>query len=236
MRHKERIVASSRDAVYLKLRAQGIKPIRVDEAPGVLNKVLGKGKRWVAIWFLSITIVLISIRFVVLQKNMTSLCEDRAQLYGDPVVIDAASVNGWFGTFGDVGDAWLARHAIPGRVCDCDRRKAQLANIAKSLKRSLLLDVEILDTDLQEVRKMKKMVNGMKRELRTYVEAGGTVEKYMYRVDIRQKAEAQILDTAKREVSRGEDQKKWQKRNSELRAMGLPMVVEDPEISPLCSE
>ena len=37
------------EAAYAALRAQGIKAGHVDEAPGVFNKLFGKGKRWMAI-------------------------------------------------------------------------------------------------------------------------------------------------------------------------------------------
>ena len=39
--HKGVIDASDRDAVYVALRARGIKPSRVDEAPGLFNKLFG---------------------------------------------------------------------------------------------------------------------------------------------------------------------------------------------------
>ena len=39
------IVAPDREAAFQLLRAQGIKPARLEEAPGVFNKLFGKGKR-----------------------------------------------------------------------------------------------------------------------------------------------------------------------------------------------
>jgi hypothetical protein len=74
---------------------------------------------------------------------------------------------------------------------------------------------------------MKRMVNGMKKELREYLRAGGNVEMYMYRADIRQKAEARFLDSARRELQRTDDPEKWRLRNTELRSMGLPMVLDE---------
>ena len=48
-RHKGALNAATRADAYAALKAQGIKPIRCDEAPGFFNLVFGKGKRWLAI-------------------------------------------------------------------------------------------------------------------------------------------------------------------------------------------
>ena len=47
--HRGEIAAATKEAAYAALRAQGIKAGHVDEAPGVFNKLFGKGKRWMAI-------------------------------------------------------------------------------------------------------------------------------------------------------------------------------------------
>lgn len=47
--HKAFITAPTKEAAYAALKAQGIKPGRVEEAPGFFNKLFGKGKRWMAI-------------------------------------------------------------------------------------------------------------------------------------------------------------------------------------------
>ena len=95
VRHEGAIRASSRDAAFAALKAGGIKPIRVDEAPGFFNKLFGKGKRWIAIAFLTIVAVA-SLHYAHRTKVETapSNFEDRAQLYGDPEVISAASERG----------------------------------------------------------------------------------------------------------------------------------------------
>lgn len=229
VRHEGAIRASSKESAYATLKANGIKPIRVDEAPGFFNKLFGKGKRWIAIVFLAIVAV-VSILYAHRTKVEAAGVnfEDRAQLYGDPAVIGAASERGWCATFPDIGDAWLARHAIPGAKCDCESRSPEMPAIADALMSGRKRDVEIGIGDLEEVAKMKRMVNGLKRELCAYVEAGGFIRKYMHRLDIRQRAEAGILESVRRDLQRTDDQEVWKRKNAELRAMGLPMVAAEP--------
>lgn len=228
VRHEGVVSAASKDAAYATLKGRGIKPIRVDEAPGILNKVFGRGKRWLAIGVLSVVAVL-SLVYASRAKRgaIPANCEDRAQLYGDPAVVQSASERGWQATFQDVGEAWLARHAVPGQKCDCELRAIEMDSIARALMARRAIDVEVKPDDLAEIAKMKRMVNGMKHELDAYVKDGGFVKKYMSRVDIRQKAEAGILESARRELRRVDDPDVWKRRNAELRAMGLPMVAED---------
>lgn len=48
-RHRGVLNAPTRADAYAALKAQGIKPIHCDEAPGFFNLLFGKGKRWIAI-------------------------------------------------------------------------------------------------------------------------------------------------------------------------------------------
>ena len=70
---------------------------------------------------------------------------------------------------GNDGDAWLARHAIPGVLCDCAATGA--GNPAPTLTTD---PIRISPDDSAEVAKMKSLVNGMKRELAEYLSADGT--------------------------------------------------------------
>lgn len=47
--HGGEIRAANREAAYAQLKRQGIRPSRFTEAPGLVNKVFGKGKRWMVI-------------------------------------------------------------------------------------------------------------------------------------------------------------------------------------------
>ena len=49
------IDASDRESAFIALKNQGVRPASMKEAPGIFNKLFGKGKRWIAIvilcWF-----------------------------------------------------------------------------------------------------------------------------------------------------------------------------------------
>ena len=52
--HHGSVAAADRDAAFAALKARGVRPARLVEAPGFLNKLFGKGKRWIAIAVLSV--------------------------------------------------------------------------------------------------------------------------------------------------------------------------------------
>ena len=218
--HKAFITAPTKEAAYAALKAQGIKPGRVEEAPGFFNKLFGKGKRWMAIGVLGalclmLCVVLIRTPHSALRTpHLETL--DRAQLYGDPVVIAECEAAGWTNVFTSAFDCRLAAYAVPGRV------------VGKTAPVTVPADpcalVAIANTDLAEIAQMKRMVNGMKRELAEYLIDGGSVESYLKRLDIRQRAEKNFYDLAKAKVQRAKDHSEWKAKNEELRAMGLPMV------------
>ena len=221
------IVAANREAAYSALKAQGIRPYRVEEAPGLFNKLFGKGKRWMAIVVLSLLAAALAIALALVENETPSDIEDRAQVYGDAGVIRAASANGWATVFKDPGDRFLAGHAIPGVPCACGSlTKENRAGIVSALAAGRGRRIEMVPGELAEIAKMKRIVNGMRRELDEYLADGGNVEGYMKRLDLRQTAEVGVYERAKRELQRSEDENLWRSRNASLRAMGLPMVSE----------
>lgn len=220
------IAAPTRDAVYAALKERGIRPSKVEEAPGFFNKLFGKGKRWLVISVLcaSCLVLWYSLRNTrsTLDDarstlNEARLFEDRAQLYGDPVVIRECEDAAWTNAFTVAFDVYLAQYAIPGRAVEPFVVAPPSAEEATRL-------VEIDEKELAEVAQMKRMVNGMKRELAVYVQSGGTVGGYLKRLEIRQKAERGIFEAAQRVIHRTKDYAVWKEKNAELRAMGLPMV------------
>ena len=211
------VKASDRDSAFAALKAQGIRPSKVEEAPGLLNKLFGKGKRWMAIVVLAL---LAAIGWWLAVSEREPDWEERSQIYGDPVLIKELSANNWAAVFANEGDRFLAAYAVPGRaVADLLPPK----DAALAMKGSISIEEE----DGEVVRKMKRIVNGMKREMREYVRDGGSLEGYFRRLAIRQKAEAQVLSAAERSLKNESNPQKWAERNRQLRAMGLPML--EPE-------
>ena len=211
------VKASDRDSAFAALRAQGIRPSKVEEAPGLLNKLFGKGKRWMAIVVLA---HLAAIGWWLAVSEREPDWEERSQIYGDPVLIKELSADNWAAVFENEGDRFLAAYAVPGR---------EVAELLPPKDAALVMkgSIPIEEEDGEVVRKIKRIVNGMKREMREYVRDGGTPEGYFRRLAIRQKAEAQVLSSAERALRNERDPAKWSERNRQLRAMGLPMLEPD---------
>ncbi len=227
--HEGVISGSSREAVFAALKARGIRPSRVEEAPGICNKLLGRSKRWMLIGFLVAVVAVLAATVVRTKRDVSrlaadALCEERAQIYGSPVVLQDVGRDDWISVFSDCGDRWLARHAIPAHVCRCDEATLTSTDIAEALMRGRDRVLEPVEGDFDEVAKMKRQVNGMKRELQEYLSAGGTVLQYMRRVEIRQRAERSIYERAASSLRHSNDHNVWMDMNRKLRAMGLPMV------------
>ena len=82
-----------------------------------------------------------------------------------------------------------------------------------------------------EARQIRAMVEGMKREARAYLAAGGTIVEYGKRLTERQDAEIAIYERTKAEI---EDAKKrlseaelvafWEQRNDQLRNLGIRLI------------
>ena len=206
------INAKDRNDAYTQLRKQGIKPY----------KLIGRNplawKRWAAIGVLAAVVVILSL-LQISNRPTAVLEEPRSQLYGDPAIIQQLSADGWRRTFADGGDAWFARHAIPASVCDCPSEGVELTT------KPLAIGAE----DSPELAKMKRMVNGMKREVAEYVRGGGSVEDYMALCDERLATERGLVESYKRDFERlekkgGDTENEWEKKNAELRSMGLPTL------------
>lgn len=232
-KHTGEIKASDREAAYAQLKKQGIRPSRFSEAPGLFNKLFGKGKRWIAIGVLALLVVVLA---VALDRARTSaapsLWAQRSQLYGDPYVIENAYQNLWRNYLPELGDSFLALYAVPGhRMIGVP--KSEYDQIMKDLGEGRFRMLEVRPDDLEEVAKMKRMVNGMKLELQRFIDDGGTPYEYAKELVIRAKAEIGIYQEALRLAQKG-DEEKIAEKNRQLRAMGLPLV--QPPVAALPKE
>lgn len=238
--HTGEMCASDRDGVFAALRARGIRPSMVKESPGFFNKLFGKGKRWIAIAMLSAMLAMLAFYVVSLRERMSAIddggdrIERRGQIYGDPFVLQKFESESWRECLTNEGDVILARFAQPG-----DSRVLSEARIANPelLRLACDDDVEILASDIPEVAKMKRMVNWMKRELRSYLAAGGSFGGYLDRLYERQRTELKIYESRIRDLeqiktvfltTRGanadEALRQWELINGELRDLGLKTV------------
>ena len=227
--HKGVIKAASRDAAYAALKAQGIKPGRVEEAPGFFNKLFGKGKRWIVIGVLSAVCAVLSMFLISTPRTLRlALIDDtmRRQVIGDSAIIEKGIRTGWADVFPEAGERFLASFALPGQPPAV--ASVSEAELAAAVERKIEVDAN----DSLEVRQIKTMVEGLKKEIREYLAEGGTLVKYSKRLVRRQQEEIGYYQRAEREIaaeksrkaSAQELEKLWEKRNAELRQMGIRLV------------
>lgn len=223
------INAADRDAAFQLLKQSGIRPARMTEAPGIFNKVLGRGKRWIAILVLGAVAVGLLIRELNQKQPAEGYIDglSRRQVIGDVAVIEKGIRTGWADVFSGEGERFLASFAIPGVP-------AGLRNTSEDeVRQALVRHVGVENGDTIEARQIKSMVEGMKLELRNFLANGGTVVEYGQRLVQRQEQEVGYYQRAKREIEEaqkagvGDDEVEalWEQRNSELRALGIKLVA-----------
>ncbi len=135
----------------------------------------------------------------------------------------------------------LARFAEPGRaVAALDGAKPGEADFRAALRES----IRIASTDFTEVVDLKRIVTGMKREMRAYLAGGGTVDGYLAELEKRQRLEVSYRERAEKRleemlVTEGRDKSDppnklktayayWLKANAQLQAMGIyPLALPD---------
>lgn len=232
------ISAADRDGVYAALKEKGIRPSRVDEAPGVWNKVFGKGKRWIAISVLSSLCFVLSWGLYLLLHEVKEVKEEvaivtlpfedmtRRQLIGDTMVIEKGIRDGWSEVFEGEGERFLAGFAVPG--VQVSVRNTSEDEITAALKRKIHVETK----DGLEARQIKALVEGMKEELREFIKDGGTIKEYGAALVARQEQEIAYYTRAKNEIDQlkangaSEDElyQVWEDRNNKLRSMGIKLV------------
>lgn len=226
--HRETIDAPSRDEAFARLKAQGIRPAKVEEAPGFFNKLLGKGKRWLAIVVLALVAVGATVALVLRPVEVVSEEDMRAtprhQIYGDPAVMQEIERGNLDGIFAKKGDQLLAWFAQPGRLMM--PAGATLEGGGDIIATVVDEDVEILPADSREVRELKQIVNGIKDELRAYLQNGnGTCRSFWRRMRERLREELSIYNRFKTELENEKDEKIWEERNAALRRLGLRTIT-----------
>lgn len=235
IRREGLIDAVSREAAFGELRSQGIRPARVSEAPGLANKVLGKGKRWIAIAFLGLLCVGMGAYILfpevysgAPQKRYLAPAMPRHQVYGDPVRVKMLSLESELSkVFTNRGDLVLASFAQPGRRVRLEDESVKACSSA--LEDAVAVDLQITDCEPVEIRELKQIVNGMKAELREYVaHEGFTVQSYYRCLMDRSRREVRISERVRRELQGETDISVWESKNAQLRRIGLrPLDIPD---------
>ena len=86
--------------------------------------------------------------------------------------------------------------------------------------------IRIASTDFTEVVDLKRIVAGMKREMRAYLAGGGTAEQYLSELAKRQKLEVSYRENAEKRLEGMLSKPKeayayWLKANASLKSMGI---------------
>lgn len=233
--HNGEIRASDRDAAYSALKSRGIRPSRLCDAPGLMNRIFGRGKRWIAIVFLATVCVLLAVIIGRLKGDKDLVVVDelfdsamRRQIIGDPAIIDRGIRTGWADVFDLEGDRFLASFAVPGV-------EAAVKSTSEDAIRECLIMDDVRGSGGIEHRQIVSIVNGMKQELREYLSAGGNIKSYGRRLVRRQEAEIGYYRGVVKEIEAAADQGASLKdieqivdmRNVQLRGMGIRTVIFD---------
>ena len=232
-RHEATMVAKSREEVFAQLRKQGIKAIKVVAADGskANGEVRGVKKRIVAALVVLVAVAVgIAAYFGGIHTGGTaepSFATDqtRRQIIGDAAIIEKGIRNGWSDVFELEGERFLASFAIPGV------KAGQRNTSEKVFALALEAKCEIDSSDSLEARQIKAMVEGMKNEARRYIAAGGTIVEYGKRLTERQDAEIAVYNRVKADLDKARSSMPddafivyWEKRNDELRNLGIKTV------------
>ena len=100
--------------------------------------------------------------------------------------------------FTNAAERLLARFAEPGRaVAAPDGEKPTEGEFAVCLREP----VRVASTDFTEVSDLKRIVAGLKREMRAYLAGGGTVEQYLAELAKRQRLEISYRENAEQKLA-----------------------------------
>ncbi len=255
------MTAPSRDDVFAALRAQGIRPIKVVSKDPLPEPRKGVKKRVVAAVSLAVALIagvtswMLATRVtsrqtpaaidpsadpapapgvsrISVSSPVVSIAQPlpRQRIPGNRARLEAAPKD----LFKHPLESYLARFAEPGRKpADMALTPEIEANAPQALKEQIL----IASDELTEYIDLKRIVTGMKRELRLYLAAGGTIKDYAAELIKRQKLEISYREKAESRlqelVSAKPDEQKttqalnaeaydyWLKANASLQAMGI---------------
>lgn len=226
------ISAPTRDHVYIYLKEKGIKPSKVEDAPGIFNVLMGRGKRWLLIVVLGLIALSLGLTLNIEHRKQAiavSMISDfesqtRRQVIGDLGIVEKGCRDGWAEVFDLPGDRFLASYAIPGV-----NASSQIDVCEEDIRASLASNRNVRTTDSIEARQIVSIVAGMKKELREYLKNGGSIELYIERLRERQQEEQGYFVRANNELDaakmNGMPQESleslWECRNEQLRRMGI---------------
>ena len=248
-RRTAEIEAESRDAAFDRVRAElGIKPIKVVaavESGGALGERAlpnGRGKRDRWIWGAAILAALVlavagSLWWWIAKRNgkqepdagmitmntphgvvTLTIAEPlpRQMIPGNRQRIEGCRAT----AFTNQAERLLSRFAEPGRQVIADSAGTAQPS-PEDFKAALREPIRIVSSDFTEVIDLKRIVTGMKREMRAYLAGGGTTEGYLAELEKRQRLEISYRDNAEKRLS---EMLNGQDARSPSATGGMPVV------------
>jgi len=220
------IKARDRENAYTLLRKQGIRPYRIvgddplNWRPWAIGAVIAA---------LAAALAVATVAFVRAKDDRAP--SPRAQLYGDASVIAAGVYSEWRDVLASPLDRFLAAYAQPG-----SNALAPLltADEISSFPAELEKDVEYADGEPMEVRQLKNIISGLRREMRDHLAAGGSVGAYMDFLEERQQEEREFRDRASESLQRVPEShlyNAWLGVNARLRERGISPLPMPPQLS-----
>ena len=223
-RHSGEIEAESRDAAFGKIRAEmGVKPIKVVAAGGESRQDGGSPsqRRLTGTAAILAVVVLAALAggawWWTTRRGADDAAQPKSAPYqvmtpqgpvtyriADPLPRQAIPGNrqrieeGRNTIFTNAAERLLARFAEPGRaVAAPDGEKPTEGEFAVCLREP----VRVASTDFTEVSDLKRIVAGLKREMRAYLAGGGTVEQYLAELAKRQRLEISYRENAEQKLA-----------------------------------
>lgn len=248
-RHTAEIEAESRDAAFARVRAElGIKPIRVVAVDGSIATDAKRGVGF-PIWKTTVLVIIVATAVGILawRVGLHSANDDvliiktpqgvikchiadplpRQAIPGNRLRIEGERDK----VFTNSVERFLSRFAEPGRAT------AFATNAEKpteaEFKAILPIPVWVASNEFTEHIDLKRIVAGIKREMRAYIAGGGTTDRYLTELFKRQKLEISYRENAEKKLKEMIDRPKeaydyWLKANAQLQTMGIyPLFLPD---------
>lgn len=213
------IEAPNRAEAYAALRKRGIKPYRLagdDPSPWRKRILVSAAAAAPVVAAIAAFCLAVAWRGTDDPDHMPLR---RMQLAGSAEVIFGGIANCWDGVFSTRLDRRLAAYAQPGWIAIPPDDEAGIDYAA-----DLAAPLEFPDGEVEELRMLRRIVAGMRKELESYVASGGTIEGYMQFLDERQDEEASFRRKAFETVEKTDAAHRERVKidmNARLRAMGF---------------
>ena len=233
-RHEATMVAESREEVFVRLREQGVKAIKVVAADGskANGEIRGVRKRVVIAAVLATAVLAGGAVFLAFNRLAGESDETyrenvavplpRQEILGDRKRIEVLP--------SEVGqspvDAFLAKFAEPGRPFSAPQ---DTWPSREAFEEAFHNPLKVSEKDFTEQIDLKRMIEGMKREMKKYLRCGGLVSGYIRElikrqnteIAYREKAEKKLFELLAQKGGRQAAYDYWVKANAQLQSMGI---------------